>query len=160
MLQPRSLAVGLVWCLSLGPRWWGAALWLPWGPASEGAAGVGEQPGRGIGDWQGLYRAKDHRSPMLQRSDNLRLPYRSSGLRLPQEERLETCCFQQHKKAPFLPAVLLLQSRYSTLEKVHGKREIVGKWKAKKTRPHVRKGEAGTQHWMGLKVLKEKQHNW
>lgn len=48
--QPRFLAVGLVWCLSLGPRWWRAVLWLWWGAASEGAAGVGEQPGRGIGD--------------------------------------------------------------------------------------------------------------
>lgn len=141
--QPRFLAVGLVWCLSLGPRWWRAVLWLWWGAASEGAAGVGEQPGRGIGDWWVLYRAKDRPSPMLQRRDNLRLPYRSSGLRLPQEKRLETCCFQQHRNASFLPAVLLLQSRYSTLEKVHGKREIVGKWKARKTRPHVRKVRLG-----------------
>lgn len=47
-----------------------------------------------------------------------------------------------------------------TVEKVHRKREIADKWKAKKSRPWVRKGEAGTCHWMRLKILKEKNCIW
>lgn len=151
MLQARSLAAGLVWCLSLGlgtavAMLVGAVLWLQRQAAGEGAAGGGEQPEGATGDWQGLYRAKDHPSPALQRRDNLRLPTGAADGDSHRREGWKPVASSKHKKAPFPSAVPSLQSRYSALEKLYGKRERVDKWTAKKTRPQVRKGEAGTWH--------------
>lgn len=69
------------------------------------------------GSSQRCCRAKDHPSPVLQRRKNLETTLAGAVDGDPHMRESWKPHFQQHKRAPFPPAALPLQSRYSALRK-------------------------------------------